>query len=280
MFIMAFAIILVASCQVIESPMDDAPEDLKNYRTLTVGVSEEPDTRVGFDENNSFYWHRGDKVGVQTAAGFKEMILDDKYYGFETGVFVGDFMEELGDYVVYPFGMHVLEEGILTYVLPASYTYESIIGDVNSFNPPMFGEINGTMAMLRHLASFFKITVNNITAGGSNMKFVLTTDKRINGEFLVNLLDNPPVLLADEHDGKSVTINFSNDVSGTTGVFYVPAPLGTYGFVTVEIFDGEQNIATKTWTNQTVKRRIPKRGTVDVEYVAEINGALYQSRLL
>ena len=277
MFIMAFAIILVASCQVIESPIDDAPEDLKNYRTLTVGVSEEPDTRVGFDENNSFYWHRGDKVGVQTAAGFKEMILDDKYYGFETGVFVGDFMEELGDYVVYPFGMHVLEEEILTYVLPASYTYESITGDVNSFNPPMFGEINGTMAMLKHLASFFKITVNNITAGGSDMKFVLTTDKRITGEFLVNLLDNPPVLLADDQDGKSVTINFSNDVSGTTGVFYVPAPLGTYGFVTVEMFDGDQNIATKTWTNQTVKRRIPKRGTVDVEYVAEINGLLYQS---
>ena len=86
MFIMAFAIILVASCQVIESPIDDAPEDLKNYRTLTVGVSEEPDTRVGFDENNSFYWHKGDKVGVQTATGFKEMTLDDKYHGFEAGV--------------------------------------------------------------------------------------------------------------------------------------------------------------------------------------------------
>jgi hypothetical protein len=77
--------------------------------------------------------------------------------------------------------------------------------------------------------------------------------------------------------GESVTINFSNDVSKATGVFYVPVPLGTYGSVTAEILDGDQTIATRTWSGQTVKRKIPKRGTMDVDYVAEINGALYQS---
>lgn len=276
-YLMTSAIIMVVSCQRMDSEREGIPEDLRNYRTLTVGVADNQKTKVGFDENNSFYWHKGDKIGVMTSAGFKEMTLDDRYQGKASGVFVGEFEEEFGDHIVFPSGAHSLDGDVLTYVLPASYTYASITGDVNSFNPPMFGGVSGSRAELLHLASFFKVSVNNIPAGGDDMKFIFSADKRIAGEFEVPLSGNPPVLQTDDQSGQSVTINFSNDIAKATGVFYVPAPLGTYGYVKAEIRDGEQTIATRTWTDQIVKRKTPKRGTMDVDYVAEINGVVYQS---
>ena len=109
------------------------------------------------------------------------------------------------------------------------------------------------------------------------MKLVLTADKRLTGEFAVNLSDQIPVLTTDGQEGNTVTVNFSNDVSGSAGVFYIPAPLGTYGNLTAEIMDGDVVLASKVWMDQTVNRKTPKRGTVDVDYVAEISGSIYQS---
>lgn len=274
---MAFAMFLAIACQRNELQEDVRPEARSSFKTLTVGVADETGTRVGFNEDNSFYWHRGDKIGVLTVNGFKEMTVGDEYHGQSTGVFTGDFEEEIGDYVVYPAGLHVMGEGQLTYNLPSSYTYASIEDEANSFNPPMMGRIENDGATLNHLASFFKISVTNIPGGGDDMKFVLTADKRITGDFIIDLSADPPVLQADDAEGNVVTIAFANAVSGTDGVFYVPAPLVTYGSVKVDIMDGEELLATKTWTDQTVSRKTPKRGSVAVDYVAEINGTVFQS---
>lgn len=276
-YLLALAMFLTLSCQKNESRDDDIPENYRHFRTLSIGIADGQETKVGLDENKAFYWHKGDKVDVLTTAGFKEMTLDDSYEGQATGVFTGDFEEEIGDYVVYPAGLHVMGEGQLTYNLPSSYTYASIEDEANSFNPPMMGRIENDGATLTHLASFFKISVTNIPGGGDDMKFVLTADKRIAGDFIIDLSTDPPVLQTDDAEGNTVTISFANVVSGTDGVFYVPAPLGTYGSVKVDIMDGEVLLATKTWTDQTVSRKTPKRGSVAVDYVAEINGTVFQS---
>lgn len=273
---MAVAMLLAVSCQKNEIQDGPCPEMTGNVRTLTVGM-EDPNTRVGFDENNSFYWHKGDRIGVLTVNGFREMALDEASQGQGTGVFVGYFEEDMGDYVVYPHGAHILDNGQLTYVLPLSYTYTSIEEEANSFNPPMIGRVDGTSATLKHLASFFKIAVNNIPAGGDDMKFVFTADKRITGEFVVDLSVDTPVIETDDSEGNTVTINFTNTVPGNSGAFYIPAPLGDYGTITAEIKDGETSLLTKTWTNQTVSRKTPKRGTTGLDYVAEINGTPYQT---
>ena len=63
-YIMAFAILLTASCQKNEFKEDPVHENAGHIKVLTVGVAEEPETRVGFDGNNSFYWHRGDRILV------------------------------------------------------------------------------------------------------------------------------------------------------------------------------------------------------------------------
>ena len=279
-YFMAFAMLLALSCQKNEIQEDAAYSNTEHLKTLTVGVVDEPDTRVGFDGTNSFYWHMGDKIGVITSSGFKEMTLDEQYHRQSSGVFTGSFEEEIGNIVVYPYGGHSLADGQLTYVLPASYTYTSIEEEENSFNPPMAGRIEGDSAFLRHLGSFFKISVTNIPAGGDDMKFVFTADKRLTGEFLVDLLSDTPVITTDEAEGgHTVIINFSNAVSGSNGTFYIPAPLGTYGSITAEVLDGDATLVSRTWTNQTVSRMTPKRGSVGIEYVAEIEGITYQSLL-
>ena len=270
-YIIASAMFLVASCQRSDLPGDSLSERSVNYKTLTVGVEDQLQTRVGFDENNAFYWHKGDSIGVLTAAGLKEMTIYDQYHKKQTGVFYGDFQEDLGEYVIYPYGSHSIESGLLTYVLPPSYNYTSIVADTNSFNPPMLGRVEANSAQLKHLASFFKISVTNIPAGGDDMKLVFTADKRITGEFLVNLSAETPVIVTDDAEGKTVTVNFINQESGATGTFYIPAPLGTYGSITVEVKDGEILLASKTWTDQVVSRMTPKRGTVEVDYIASIS---------
>ena len=274
---MACAIFLAVACQRNEMQDGVVPAVTDNVRTLAVGVVDGDQTRVGFDDGNSFYWHQGDRIGVFTVNGFREMTLNEGYHGQAAGVFTGVFEEEIGDYVVYPHGTHAMTDGQLTYVLPSSYTYDSIEAEANSFNPPMAGTVAGEKATLSHLASFFKISVDNIPAGGDDMKFIFTADRRITGEFVADMTADTPVIVTDDQPGNTVTINFTNTEPAASGAFYVPAPLGTYGSITAEVRDGDESLVTKTWTNQTVSRATPKRGSVGVEYVAVIGGTTYKS---
>lgn len=274
---MAIAVMTAMSCQKNEFQEVNVPETVVYARTLTVGPVEDGMTRVGFDENNAFYWHKGDRIGVITASGFKAMTLDEAYHGQSSGVFTGDFEEEMGDYVVYPYGNHTIEGDELTYMLPSSYAYSSVDDDANSFNPPMLGKVTGNTATLNHIASFLRIRVNNIPAGGDDMKLMLTADKRIAGEFSVDLSADVPVMNTDDLPGNTVTISFSNDLPGKTGTFYIPVPLGTYGTMTAEVKDGETSLVSRTWTDQTVSRKLPKQGSLEVDYVAEIEGTIFMS---
>lgn len=278
LFFTAMAVSLAVSCQEDVRDDKDLSQPSGSRRILSVGVADERGTRAGFDEDNAFYWQSGDKVGVQTSAGFREMTLLPKYAGMASGVFEGDFGEEMMTYVVYPYDdAHSVSGETLTYVLPSSYSYESIGADDNSVNPPMLGRIDGDKSMLNHLASFFRIYVNNIPAGGNDMEFVLTADRRITGAFTADLSEEYPVINTDDSEGNAVTVAFTNTKPGADGVFYVPAPLGTYGSVTAEIRDGGVSLVSRTWENQTVSRKTPKRGEMTVDYVAEIEGVMYRT---
>lgn len=268
---------LAIGCQKEEIKNNEVIENTGYTRTLTVGVADEADTRVGFDEDNAFYWHEGDMIGVRTESGFQVMTLLEEYDHQASGVFGGDFEGEMGEYVVYPHNAyHGISDAELIYVLPSSYKYSSIEDDANSFNAPMLGKITDGKATLNHLASFFKIIVKNLPAGGDDMTFTFTADKRITGEFRTDPREELPEIKTDGSTYDNiVTISFTNNDAGADGYFYIPAPLGTYGSITVEVKDGAEILVTKTWENQTVKRKTPKRGTIPVGFVAEINGKRY-----
>ncbi len=89
-YIIAFAILLASACRKDEIQENEPVQAPENLRVLTVGVADEQQIRVGFDEDNSFYWHGGDKIGVVTVNGFKEMTLNDGYHGQSAGVFTGN----------------------------------------------------------------------------------------------------------------------------------------------------------------------------------------------
>lgn len=74
---MTFAMFLAYSCQEYQTDDEAVPARAGYRKTITAGVASDARTRVGFDENNSFYWHKGDKIGVITSAGFKKMTVDD-----------------------------------------------------------------------------------------------------------------------------------------------------------------------------------------------------------
>ena len=209
LYIIASAIFLVASCQKNEITEEGMCEKSDNFKILKVGRADRQ-SRVGFYADNTFYWHKGDRIGIITSAGLKAMDLYDEYDKQPVGLFYGDFQEGFGDYVIYPYGNHRIENGLLTYILPSSYIYTSIEDDANSFNPPMLGRTNGAVANMNHLASFIKISVTDIPAGGDDMKFILKTDKRITGEFTANLAAEIPVIVTDASEGNIVTITFSN----------------------------------------------------------------------
>ena len=122
LYFIAAAMFLAAGCQKNEY----VPDGTQGQKTLTIGVADETDTRVGFDSNNAFYWQEGDQIGVLTTEGFMQMTLDSQYANQTTGVFTGNFQGAIGNYVVYPYGNHSVADGQLTYNLPASYTYTSI----------------------------------------------------------------------------------------------------------------------------------------------------------
>ena len=280
MIILVLPLTVAISCQKMSLSDEAGPEDTRYVRTLKVGIEEDGTaTRVGFDEDNSMYWHKGDAIGVQTIAGVKPMILQDDFAGMPSGIFEGSFEEEIGSYVVYPYDeFHIIDDRTLTYFIPDMRSYVSVAEEEKSFNPPMAGRIDGPAATLNHLASFFKIIVQNIPAGGEDMKLVFTADRRIAGSFVVDLSADVPVINTDDQEGgRTVTIEFDNNVEGKDAVFYIPAPLGTYGSIAVEVKDGETSLISRTWINQTVRRRTPKKGTVPVGFVAVIDGVRYKT---
>ena len=107
-YLMAFAVLLTSACQNNVLQEDFTHESTGSHKILTVGMADETDTRVGFNADNSFYWHKGDRIGVITTSGFKEMVLKEQYHRKPSGVFEGYFEEDMGSYVVYPYGGHVL----------------------------------------------------------------------------------------------------------------------------------------------------------------------------
>ena len=54
---MTFAMFLAYSCQEYQTDDEAVPARTGYRKTITAGVASDARTRVGFDENNSFYWH-------------------------------------------------------------------------------------------------------------------------------------------------------------------------------------------------------------------------------
>lgn len=231
------------------------------------------DSRVGFEnETGKFFWTENDQIGITTtssATTFQKMTLNSGA-GKANGVFEGTINGTPNGYAVYPFisenNHSITNNGILTFNFPETYTYTSLDKDYglkngNSFNAPMWSKI-GEELSFKHLGGVICILVNGLPIG-NDLKFTLTTSNKITGSFSVDLTVNKPTLETTASTTENtVNITFSNANDDEIGVFYIPVPTGTYANITAIIMNGNNLIASKEWTNQTVNLGTLKKGII------------------
>lgn len=231
-------------------------------------------SRVGFtNPGGDFYWSKGDRLGVTTSQSstlFTPLTIAESGIGKASASFSGIVSGTVEGYAVYPYNdYHGMSETTLTYRFPSEYTYETLDADFttatqgygNSFNPPMWGEISNGSVELKHLGGVFCIKIDKLPVG-NDLKMTLTSDKKLNGSYTVSLAasDNAPkidAVTATVEIEKTVTIQFKNTTADATGVFYVPAPVGTHT-LRLKVWDGTNEAINTALGTVTIARKALK----------------------
>lgn len=200
-----------------------------------------PSTRAGFTNGGTFFWSANDQIGITTSnapKSFSALKLDQNSIGKASGNFVGNVIGTIEGYAVYPFcSEHSIDGTTLTYHFKSEYIYTHVDADYttttqgegNSFNPSMWGKIENGGVGLKHLGGVLCIKISELPQG-NDLQMILSSDKKINGTYTVNLNTTKPAIEAVSAKNpaeKTVTIKFSNSTN-TSGVFYVPVPAGDH----------------------------------------------------
>lgn len=251
---------LLGSVAIVATMASCSQEEINDYAVndfVLKATVDNPtfESRAGFDQQAKFYWSQKDKLGVTTdksPSSFAALTLQGEG-GSASGAFKGSIIGDIEGYAVYPHNRnHKVNAGELSYYFPAEYNgYKSVDegffhdadkqGQANSFNFAMWGKINEGTVSMKHLGGVFMIQFTSIPSEGT---FVLSADQKLNGTYSVDLTaDAPEITVTDAGNAseKQVIIPFSGATEGQKGVFYVPAPTGTYTNVVASILnkDGE-----------------------------------------
>lgn len=227
-----------------------------NESKLQVSVeSSKALSRVGFDkaENWSFFWHKGDEIWVNE--GIMSTSDADKS---KTATFTGYGIDTNTGYAVYPYAM--AEDNVngsqLTWNFPSTYTYDDVDADffTSAQGIPMYAKVKDGKASFKHLGAIVAFKFNDWEFTGEHV-FTLTSSKKISGEFTSDLSGETPVFATttEGEDVVTVTYNRPANASGTSIVFYVPIPTGTYDLKVKVTVDGATKFA-KTSNNKIVNR--------------------------
>lgn len=259
-------------------------------------------SRAGFTPaaENNFYWSKSDQIGVTTSTSlnsFSALTLKDEFIGQATGSFDGVVSGTIQGYAVYPFNEgHSIDQSILTYHLKSDYSYThvdadyttDVQGEGNSFNPPMWGIINDGNVRLKHLGGVFCIKIGKLPVG-NNLNLILTSNEKISGTYDNIDLSSPEPQInavdASTESEKTVTITFSNNTDNVSGVFYIPAPLGTHT-LRLKVLDGETEKINSVLGTYNISRRLLKKLETSNEsisageYVAVENADEVKNKLL
>lgn len=222
---------------------------------LSATVEADAASKAGFDmTDGAFFWNNGDAIAVGTNLAKYTTECANR----ATSAIFSSNTAAQGNYAVYPFSAaESIVDATLTYELAAEYDYATV--DTDFFNGmsvavPMWAAVADGAAAFKHLGGVVAFKVENLKAG-ANQTFTVTADKKIAGEFTVDLSAAEPVLATAATDvaaEKSVVINFSLDAAADA-VFYVPVPVGTYDLA-VEVKNGAETIS-KNYTGLAVARR-------------------------
>lgn len=92
----------------------------------------------------------------------------------------------------------------------------------------MWGSIAESSVQMKHLGGVFCIKISKMPVAAGTLSLI--ANKKITGPFTADLNNGIPTLSSTEaaDNNNTVTITFNNASEGTSGVFYVPVPTGTY----------------------------------------------------
>ncbi len=232
--------------------------------TLTASVDGNR-TRVGMTKSEdgttaSFYWHKDDKILVQTKKSDgtysgAEFSTTETATGAASATFTGEVIGTVGQYAVYPYNEShkFTDEKTLTYNLPASYTYTTVGSNIfskegetgitypsNSTNMPMLGTIADGTISFKHIGGLAVIRIDKMPAESGTL--TVTADKQISGNFVVDLSAETPVIATastETETDKQVVFTFYNAETDKPGVFYLPLPTGRYFGIKIALSYGE-----------------------------------------
>lgn len=254
-------------------------------------VSSRAGFTTGEENKGAFYWSKDDKIGVTTTASksvFSVLTMDESGIGQSSATFNGTINGTPEGYAVYPCDdNHRMDGSTLTYYFKSEYTYSKVDADFttdvqgtgNSFNPPMWGNVAGGTVALKHLGGVCCIKIDKLPTG-TNLKLTLTSDKKINGAYTVDLSSTTPQIEATtstDDAEKTVTITFSNNTENVSGVFYAPMPVGEHT-LRLKVFDGTNekiNAALGTFniTRKLLKRLDLANGSINAGGATEVSKA-------
>ncbi len=301
-FVAMAAAALATSC----SSDDIAEQQHGGSQTVTLNASvNEEQTRVGMTKDNSsstasFYWHKDDKIFVQTVSGGSysgaefAIVGDDAKDGDTSATFEGKVTGEVGGYAVYPYneGHKFTGETTLTYHLPDTYTYTTVESNIfskdgsyptNPTNMPMLGTISGEdgnkSISFKCIGGLAVIRIDNMPYASGTLTFDI--EETLSGDFTVTGLSGSNVNITSAGSNDIVTFTFSGATEGKPGVFYLPLlPQSDYTLQTITIADSEGN--NKSVVDYGNERFEITRGGVIAFPLYNVGGKIYkdQSRKL
>ncbi len=246
----------------------------RHYVSLTAGTTSSDDakgnngtdsssdgvsTKVIFPGNLknpvTIYWQKDDEIGV-VASGSESLYpltVESRSANMRSATFGGEIEGELGGYAVYPYNEgHKISGTTLTYHLPSEYTYQGIDTDwvensdkieasKSKANFALLAKItagedvsSAATATFNHLCGLLCIKIDKMPSTACTL--TLTADKKICGDFSVDLTSSQPEIESDDISTTDnvVTVNTSGGIYNNPCVYYIPMPVGEYS-VTVEL---------------------------------------------
>lgn len=263
---MAVVALLAASC----SSADDAiangskPGDSTSTPTKTVSLTASigANLRTGMindgDGYVSFYWHKGDAIGIQIKDakgnwGYAKFTTDDET-GATTATFTGEVPEdyEIQQYAVYPYyelGVEFTGEKSANIWLAPEINYPPIeelifpttedgttTYPATSTNVTMVGSIADRNITFRHLGGLAVIRVDKMPYIDGSIE--ITADQNLCGTYPVSDLsaDDAQIKATESSNGYPYyQIHFDKATVGSPAVFYLPLATGTYSNLKFDI---------------------------------------------
>jgi len=228
--------------------------------------------------NGYFLWSLGDRIACYTTSGTFQNSepLDDEDFTDQSQQ-IARFTFALSGSVPYPYLHHVAVFPVsvtpsydetnhdLTIKIPETMVWKE--GEVNNIQIATFSSGSNINLSFFNVAGMIKFTLNNIPVGANQVLF--KTGKRITGDFVIKDVYSKSqadtYITAGDASNDGITFTFDEvKTAGTSKVFYVPVPVGTYNSIGFRVQKNDGTNETTLWKKTATVDNTVNRGVMKV----------------